>query len=548
MKQELKNNDCSNETNLKYKNNEQYYQENNVQKDKKNEKEIDMQKFKETELQTDGSETDKEYGDILKENKPKIYNEEKQECSNVLKKFSFLNIKNNLEFDFSEDENNCKQTDSEFNTTNKSNFQKEKLSKLFEKEVYEFESPEKKNAEYTFDYHLETELTDNVNKQDKTNELVSYKQSTASFDKSHCDSFNFNLILEKSLLDLSENISMELDLKPIAFEKSNIVLKKSSLCLFFKDQINNSCFDINSDNCFDVSMISQPVKEISETVYSESELYFCKKTKKKKNYKIRTTSLKLKPFFQENNEKKINCVKKKSLDQSFTNIDHVSFCLKTSDDTSNQNKENTLLLTSVNNQSEKFNFLKPMIKQKITFNPPVDLELCSTNTKNFPNDVKKKKKIFNHIKKKSNFDFKNDLKNKNLSNKSDQIYTQSELDFYEPDQLFDWKAILSKSQSIDRITLLKEAFNKNAVYETGINDWLVSTLKSGHSSFNINIGKFTSVAYQKPNRKELNYRYIKDKVSSVKDEVKNSSMKAHNIGKYFFTRSFKYMKNHNKEN
>lgn len=124
-------------------------------------------------------------------------------------------------------------------------------------------------------------------------------------------------------------------------------------------------------------------------------------------------------------------------------------------------------------------------------------------------------------------------------------FTQSTRKTFPPNAypVSNWKTIMKPSQSIDRITLLKEALEKEIAYDTGLQTWLSETLTKSNNSSNIHIGRIASEAYQNATHNDLRrHASIRSRVSSVKDKVETSGLHASNLGKKFFSRGKKLMR------
>lgn len=112
-----------------------------------------------------------------------------------------------------------------------------------------------------------------------------------------------------------------------------------------------------------------------------------------------------------------------------------------------------------------------------------------------------------------------------------------------PPNLYNWKAIMSTSQPVDRIRLLKEANMKEALYDTGLQDWINTILKLSNEIPNIHIGKLACEAYQNaPHNDITRHLSLRSKVSVVRDKMENSGIQASNLGKRFLNRGKKFMK------
>lgn len=108
---------------------------------------------------------------------------------------------------------------------------------------------------------------------------------------------------------------------------------------------------------------------------------------------------------------------------------------------------------------------------------------------------------------------------------------------------YNWKQIMSTSQSIDRIRLYKEALAKEAAYDTGLLNWLNETLRLSEKASNMHVGKIASQAYQNATHNDIRRNIsIRSKVSFVKDKVETSGLTASSFGKRFLNRGKKLMK------
>lgn len=108
---------------------------------------------------------------------------------------------------------------------------------------------------------------------------------------------------------------------------------------------------------------------------------------------------------------------------------------------------------------------------------------------------------------------------------------------------YNWKDIMAKLQSIDRIALLKEALVLEAQYESGLRYWLSETLKVAENQPTIHIGKIATAVYQNaPHNDIRRHNSIRSKVSIVKDKVGESGLQASTLGKRFFSRGRKFIK------
>ncbi|CCE73152.1 Piso0_000173 [Millerozyma farinosa CBS 7064] len=108
---------------------------------------------------------------------------------------------------------------------------------------------------------------------------------------------------------------------------------------------------------------------------------------------------------------------------------------------------------------------------------------------------------------------------------------------------YNWKTIMSASQPIDRLNKLRDALEQEYNYNSGLQDWLVETLKSSESSSNIHIGKIATEAYKNASHTDVRRHIsLRSKVSFVKDKVETSGLQASTFGKKFFHRGKKFVK------
>lgn len=105
---------------------------------------------------------------------------------------------------------------------------------------------------------------------------------------------------------------------------------------------------------------------------------------------------------------------------------------------------------------------------------------------------------------------------------------------------YNWKNILSTSQPIDRIRLLREASSMEAEYDLGLHNWLKETLQLVENAPSMHIGKIATAAYQNAAHNDIR-RHTSIR-SLVRDRVETSGMQATSLGKKFFSRSRKLMK------
>lgn len=108
--------------------------------------------------------------------------------------------------------------------------------------------------------------------------------------------------------------------------------------------------------------------------------------------------------------------------------------------------------------------------------------------------------------------------------------------------VFNWKKIMSVSQPVDRINMLRKAQEDEMNYETGLNYWLQEILKTSETSPNIQIGKIATQAYQNAQHSDIRrHTSIRSKVSLVKDKMETGHF-ASNLGRKFLSRGKKFMK------
>lgn len=111
--------------------------------------------------------------------------------------------------------------------------------------------------------------------------------------------------------------------------------------------------------------------------------------------------------------------------------------------------------------------------------------------------------------------------------------------------VFKWKQIMSVSQPVDRIELLRKAQVDEMNYDTKLNFWLNETLKSVEVSPHIQIGALATQAYQNAQHSDLRrHTSIRSKVSLVKDKMEtgNFGLQASSFGRKFLSRGKKFMK------
>lgn len=108
--------------------------------------------------------------------------------------------------------------------------------------------------------------------------------------------------------------------------------------------------------------------------------------------------------------------------------------------------------------------------------------------------------------------------------------------------VFNWKQIMSASQPVDRINMLRKAQEDESNYDTGLNLWLQEILKSSETSPHIQIGKIATQAYQNAQHSDIRrHTSIRSKVSLVKDKMETGHF-ASNLGRKFLSRGKKLMK------
>lgn len=103
-----------------------------------------------------------------------------------------------------------------------------------------------------------------------------------------------------------------------------------------------------------------------------------------------------------------------------------------------------------------------------------------------------------------------------------------------------WKKIMSTSQAIDRILLLKKALEDEAAYDTGLQSWLNEALHSTEqSSSNIQIGVLATQAYKNAAHNDLRrHTSLRSKVSMVRDKMDVGA----SFGRRFLSKGKKLMK------
>lgn len=108
--------------------------------------------------------------------------------------------------------------------------------------------------------------------------------------------------------------------------------------------------------------------------------------------------------------------------------------------------------------------------------------------------------------------------------------------------VFNWKQIMSASQPVDRINMLRKAQEDESNYDTGLNHWLQEILRSSETSPHIQIGKIATQAYQNAQHSDIRrHTSIRSKVSLVKDKMETGHF-ASNLGRKFLSRGKKLMK------
>ncbi|KAK6465837.1 hypothetical protein DFJ63DRAFT_34398 [Scheffersomyces coipomensis] len=100
-----------------------------------------------------------------------------------------------------------------------------------------------------------------------------------------------------------------------------------------------------------------------------------------------------------------------------------------------------------------------------------------------------------------------------------------------------WGKIMSLPQRGDRIQELTKALSAGSDYETGLTDWLTTTLKSNDSSEFINIGNLATKIFQESD-KNPRRPSTRTRVLHVKDKVHVAS----DLGKRFLNRGKKILK------
>lgn len=106
--------------------------------------------------------------------------------------------------------------------------------------------------------------------------------------------------------------------------------------------------------------------------------------------------------------------------------------------------------------------------------------------------------------------------------------------------VFNWKNIMSVSQSVDRIMLLKQARADEEAYDTGLLNWLNEVLRSTDpSSSNMQIGLLATQAYKNAPHNDLRRHIsLRSKVSMVRDKMDLGA----SFGRRFLSKGKKLMK------
>lgn len=106
--------------------------------------------------------------------------------------------------------------------------------------------------------------------------------------------------------------------------------------------------------------------------------------------------------------------------------------------------------------------------------------------------------------------------------------------------VYNWKKIMSTSQAIDRILLLKKAREDEEAYDTGLLTWLNEVLHStDQSSSNIQIGLLATQAYKNAPHSDIRRHIsLRSKVSMVRDKMDLGA----NFGRRFLSKGKKLMK------
>lgn len=106
--------------------------------------------------------------------------------------------------------------------------------------------------------------------------------------------------------------------------------------------------------------------------------------------------------------------------------------------------------------------------------------------------------------------------------------------------VYNWKKIMSTSQAIDRILLLKKAREDEEAYDTGLLTWLNEVLHStDQSSSNIQIGLLATQAYKNAPHSDIRRHIsLRSKVSMVRDKMDLGA----SFGRRFLSKGKKLMK------
>lgn len=124
--------------------------------------------------------------------------------------------------------------------------------------------------------------------------------------------------------------------------------------------------------------------------------------------------------------------------------------------------------------------------------------------------------------------------------KGDGVQTSTKPDSVKKYPVYNWKKIMSTSQAIDRILLLKKAREDEEAYDTGLLTWLNELLHStDQSSSNIQIGLLATQAYKNAPHSDIRRHIsLRSKVSMVRDKMDLGA----NFGRRFLSKGKKLMK------
>ncbi|CAN3503871.1 hypothetical protein DICA1_F12134 [Diutina catenulata] len=116
-----------------------------------------------------------------------------------------------------------------------------------------------------------------------------------------------------------------------------------------------------------------------------------------------------------------------------------------------------------------------------------------------------------------------------------------------PYPVSDWKGIMSTSQPIDRIRKLKDALDAEFKYDTGLEVWLVQSLRQADASGApaMQNGRIATEAYQNAPHMDIrrhNSINTMQVIGDVKDRVQAAAPAARSLGKKFLSKSKNLMK------